>query len=69
MDSFNVEDGKIVRELSPYENIYLRNDVIGLVDEWINYFQDLLNKATDEEEKTKCDGAIWSLSVIKGQLK
>ena len=68
MDSFNVEDGKIIRELSPYENIYLRNDVINLVDTWTDYFQDLLNKA-DEKEKSKYEGALWSLRVIKGELK
>lgn len=69
MESFNIEDGRIVREISPCENIYLRNDVVALVDNWINHFRDHLERATDEKEKARYDGAVWSLSVIKEQLK
>ena len=76
MKGFNVNDGKITRELSPYETVYLMNDVVGLIDHWLDYFKqklkDLENMDMDEAKKEKeiekYNGAIWSINIIRNDL-
>ena len=76
MKGFKVNDGKITRELSPYETVYLMNDVVGLIDHWLDYFKqklkDLENMDMDEAKKEKeiekYNGAIWSINIIRNDL-
>lgn len=77
MKGFNVNDGKITRELSPYETIYLMTDVVGLIDHWMDYFKqqlkglenmDNMDEAKKEKEFEKYNGAIWSLNIIRNEL-
>jgi len=66
MKSFNVKDGKIERELSSCETIYLASDVMNLVNHWIDYFRDKLNNGN--EAKEQYEGAIWALGILKKEL-
>ena len=77
MKGFNVNDGKITRELPPYETIYLMTDVVGLIDHWMDYFKqqlkglenmDNMDEAKKEKEFEKYNGAIWSLNIIRNEL-
>lgn len=77
MKGFNVKDGKITRDLSPYETVYLLTDVAGIIDHWIDYFNqrlkdlenmDEMDKDEKEKEYEKCNGAIWSLNILRNEL-
>lgn len=77
MKGFNVKDGKITRDLSPYETVYLMNDVVGLIDHWVDYFNqklkelenmDEMDEAKKEKEFEKYNGAIWSLNILRNDL-
>ena len=68
MKSFNVKDGKIERELSSCETIYLASDVMNLVNHWIDYFRDKLNNKNEATKSEQYEGAIWALGILKKEL-
>lgn len=70
MNSFTIEDGKITREIGSYEPVYLREDVLWLIRQWSDYFENKRKNAEkDSQEDFECKGALEALWIIKDELK
>ena len=68
MNSFSIEDGKITRDIHVYDKFYLKEDVYNLIEHWIKYYKEKLEKASEEKDKLTYDGAVWSLEVVRQEL-
>ena len=69
MDSYNIKDNKFVREISPFESVYLRNDVIAFLNNWLEYYEDRLKHAQTDKEKFECEGSVNAIRILKNELK
>ena len=69
MDSYNIKDNKFVRNISPFESVYLRNDVIAFLNRWLEYYEDKLKRAQTDKEKFEYEGSVSAIRILKDELK
>jgi len=69
MDSYNIKDNKFVRNISPFESVYLRNDVIAFLNRWLEYYEDKLKRAQTDKEKLEYEGSVNAIRILKDELK
>lgn len=69
MDSYNIKDNKFVRNISPFESVYLRNDVIAFLNRWLEYYEDKLKRAQTDKEKFEYEGSVNAIRILKDELK
>lgn len=69
MDSYNIKDNKFVRNISPFESVYLRNDVIAFLNRWLEYYEEKLKRAQTDKEKFEYEGSVNAIRILKDELK
>ena len=69
MESYNIKDNKFVRNISPFESVYLRNDVIAFLNRWLEYYEDKLKRAQTDKEKLEYEGSVSAIRILKDELK
>lgn len=62
INAYNIRDGKVTRELSYHEQVFLKDDVKRHLEQWKSHFERCLAEEENEIQKAKYDGAIWAIN-------
>lgn len=64
MDGFKIENDKITRKISPYETVYLINDVRYFFAHWKEYYKEIINK-TPAETRQPYENALSTVELLE----